>query len=107
MIKEKFYTALYPLYSKLINICEDPIEIELIKNSYSTIRAVYMINKNYGQNIVTNDFHKRSRKNEIFKELVEEIAVTAIQGKDKIVLFDCIDKRYDELITKFLPSKFI
>lgn len=81
VVKDKFFKVLYPLYQRLLNLCEDKIGGNLIKSNYNIIKAVYLINKNYCRNFVTEDFRINNRKMEIFEEIAQEVSNNIIQGK--------------------------
>lgn len=65
----------------MLNICEDQSEKVFIEEKFNAIRAVYIINKNYGRSFIANDFRRYNRKMEILEGVVEEAASNAVQGK--------------------------
>lgn len=70
-----------------MNICEDRIEKDSIESSFYIMRAVYVINNNYDGHLVTNDLRRKSRKMDIFEDVVGKIANDTVNGKNYVLFF--------------------
>lgn len=80
-VKDYFYKVLFPLYRRIQEVCDDHLDKEFIEKRFYDTRAVYIINKFYGQSTITDDFRRKKKKMQIFDKIIEEVTNNVIQGK--------------------------